>query len=260
MAGSDSEIKAKVQAQFSGSGDAYVVSPGHASGDDLARMIELANAAPDDEALDIATGGGHVARHLAPLCSRVVASDLTPAMLETARRFIEGEGLKNVEFAEADAESLPFADASFDVVTCRIAPHHFPNPDRFVSEVARVLRSGGRFVLIDTIVPPGPAGDRYNDFERVRDPSHVRSLPIQEWQTLMVESGLTVLRTEIFRKRHVFRDWALRARIPEAEVPSLARLLLDGGPEMASIVDIEREGDELIAFSDQKGLFLALKP
>lgn len=257
---SDSDIKARVQAQFGASGDAYVVSPGHASGDDLARMIELSQAAPTDVGLDIATGGGHVARHLAPLCAAVVASDLTPAMLETAKRFVESEGLTNVTFAEADAEDLPFGDASFDIVTCRIAPHHFPNPDRFVSEVARVLKPGGRFVLIDTIVPTGDAGTRYNDFERVRDPSHVRSLPIDEWQALMEDSGLRVQATEVFRKRHVFRDWALRARIAESELPALAKLLLDGGPEMARIVDIERDDDELIAFSDQKGLFLAIKP
>ena len=257
---SDSEIKARVQEQFGGSGDAYVLSPGHAGGDDLARMIELAAPVSTDVALDIATGGGHVARNLAPLCAEVVASDLTPSMLATAEKFITGEGLTNVRFAQADAEDLPFDDGSFDIVTCRIAPHHFPNPDRFINEVARVLRSGGRFVLIDTTVPEGTSGDRYNAFEKVRDPSHVRSLPVGELQSLIAEAGLELRATEQFRKRHVFRDWALRARMPESELPALASLLLDGGPEMEAVVNIERDGVELIAFSDEKSLFLAVKP
>lgn len=257
---SDAEIKASVQAQFGASGNAYVVSPGHAGGDDLARMIELAAAGPNDVALDIATGGGHVALALAARCREVVASDLTPAMLDAAEAFITGEGITNVRFELADAEALPFADGSFDIVTCRIAPHHFPNPDRFVRESARVLRPGGRFVLIDTTVPAGDAGDRYNAFEKLRDPSHVRSLPVGEWQALITDAGLDLIATEEFRKRHIFRDWALRTRIPEAEIPALGRVLLEGGPEMERVVEIERDGDRLIAFSDTKGLFLAIKP
>jgi ubiquinone/menaquinone biosynthesis C-methylase UbiE len=256
----DAEIKARVQAQFGGSGDAYVLSPGHARGDDLARMIEVANAAPTDRALDIATGGGHVANALAPLCREVVASDLTQEMLRAAETFITGEGHTNVSFEFADAESLPFDDSSFDIVTCRIAPHHFPNPQRFVEESARVLRSGGRFVLIDSTVPPGESGVRYNAFEKLRDPSHVRTLTIAEWQNMIVGAGLTLHLTESFRKRHQFRDWALRARLDESELPALAALLLDGGEEMERLVEIERDGDKLLAFSDEKTLFLALKP
>ena len=82
---SDSEIKALVQSQFGGSGDAYVTSPGHAAGDDLVRMIELAETDANAVALDIATGGGHVAKELALRCGQVVASDLTQQMLDVAR-------------------------------------------------------------------------------------------------------------------------------------------------------------------------------
>ena len=168
--------------------------------------------------------------------------------------------MNNVQFELADAESLPFADAMFDIVTCRIAPHHFPNPDRFIDESARVLRAGGRFVLIDTTVPPGNPGIRYNEFEKVRDPSHVRSLTVDEWSCLIEDAGLILEKVEQFRKRHIFRDWALRARLPEGQLPALARLLIEGGSEMEAVVDIERNGEELVAFSDQKSLFLARKP
>jgi ubiquinone/menaquinone biosynthesis C-methylase UbiE len=252
--------KERVRAQYGAAGDAYVRSPGHAGGDDLRRMIEAAQAQPGDRALDIATGGGHVAKGLAPLVAEVVASDLTPQMLVTAERFITGEGFTNVRFQQADAEDLPFADASFDIVTCRIAPHHFPNPERFVSESARVLRPGGRFLLIDSTVPAGEIGVRYNRFELVRDPSHVRSLTTDEWTALIEQSGLTLESVEHFTKRHIFRDWAARARVPDDQMRQLASLLLDGGPEMAKAFRVERDGDELIAFTDEKTLFVARKP
>lgn len=260
MASSSDDAKERVRVQYAGSGNAYVESPGHASGNDLARMIQLAGAGPDDVALDIATGGGHVAKALAPLCKGVVASDLTKEMLETAETFIVGAGISNVRFAQADAEDLPFADASFDIVTCRIAPHHFPNPARFVRESARVLKPGGRFVLIDSTVPAGEIGARYNEFEKLRDPSHVRTLPVSEWHDLIASAGLNLVDTEHFRKRHPFRAWTERARVPADDIPTLARLLLDGGPEMTALVEVERDGDELLAFTDQKSLFLATKP
>lgn len=260
MTTDDTEIKALVRSQFGASGDAYVKSPGHAGGDDLARLIELAAPKLDDIALDIATGGGHVAKALAPLAREVIASDITPQMLETAERFIRAAGIENVRFEVADAEDLPFADGSFDIVTCRIAPHHFPRPDRFVRESARVLRPGGRFVLIDSTVPPGEIGERYNRFELERDASHVRSLSVDEWIDLIRDAGLTVAAVEHFRKRHPFRDWASRTRVKEEDLPRLASHLLDGGPEMEALAQVERDGDRLIAFSDQKSLFLGTKP
>lgn len=254
------EAKERVRAQYAASGDAYVVSAGHAAGNDLARLVELADPRPTDRALDVATGGGHVARALAPRVAEVVASDLTPEMLATAERFLSGGGPTNITYRQADAEALPFPDGSFDLVTCRIAPHHFPNPDQFTAEVARVLTPGGRFALVDSTVPSGELGDRFNAFERRRDPSHVRSLPISEWRGLLAAAGLAVETVESFPKRHDFVDWAARARVPEADIPALAALLLDAGPEAAAVFLVERAGDTLLAFTDEKTLFLARRP
>jgi SAM-dependent methyltransferase len=223
-------------------------------------MLELAAPRSSDSALDIATGGGHVAKGLAAACQTVVASDLTLEMLQVAEAFISGGGITNVRYVQADAEALPFPDSSFDIVTCRIAPHHFPNPERFVQESARVLKPGGRFVLIDSTVPEGEIGRRYNEFEKLRDSSHVRSLTVPEWESLLRESGLDLIATEHFRKRHPFQDWARRTRVPESDIPALGRVLLEGGPEMDELLDLERDGDELIAFTDQKSLFFAIKP
>ena len=170
-----------VQGQFTRAGTAYVTSKTHASGDDLARLVEIAAPQPHERVLDVATGGGHVALALASQARWVVALDLTPKMIAVALAHFGRAGVNNVAAVVADAESLPIATASMDIVTCRIAPHHFLFPERFVEEAARVLAPNGRFILIDSTVPEGSVGTFYNEFERLRDPSHVRSLTAGEW-------------------------------------------------------------------------------
>ncbi|HEU0165646.1 MAG TPA: methyltransferase domain-containing protein, partial [Thermomicrobiales bacterium] len=207
------DAKERVKAQYGSVGDAYVTSKDHAGGDDLARMVEVANPQPTELLIDIATGGGHVAKTFAPHVAKAIATDLTPEILLHAGNFFAELGLTNVETKLADAEELPFPDASADIVTCRIAPHHFPHPDRFVQEVTRVLRPGGRFVLIDSTVPAGEAALFFNRFEKLRDPSHVRSLTADEWDLLITSTGLTIEIVEDFPKRHDFDDWTARSRM-----------------------------------------------
>ncbi|MBN1934676.1 MAG: HAD-IA family hydrolase, partial [Anaerolineae bacterium] len=102
----------------------YVTSRSHAQGNDLNRLLDIAQPQPHWHVLDVATGGGHTALKFAPYVASVVASDLTPAMLDAAKAFITAQGAGNVQFKLADAEALPFDAATFDLVTCRIAPHH----------------------------------------------------------------------------------------------------------------------------------------
>lgn len=249
--------KDRVLRQYGAVGDAYVRSAGHAGGDDLERLVELVQPGANERLLDIATGGGHVAKAFAPFVAEVVASDLTPEMLTEAEKFIRGLGIANVRFAQADAEELPFEDASFEIVTCRIAPHHFPHPERFVAEVARVLRPGGRLGLIDSVVPSGALGELYNRFEEARDPSHVRSLSAEEWIELLVANGLIVRTVEHFPKRHDFVDWTDRSRVPPEGRMKVARILLEAGPEAAAAFHLEVADGQLVAFTDDKALFLA---
>jgi ubiquinone/menaquinone biosynthesis C-methylase UbiE len=158
---SSDEKKARVQDYFSRTAASYVTSVSHRTGGDLNRLIELGEWNPQQQAIDIATGGGHTARAVAPHVAQVMVTDLTPVMLETAQAFLQSEGITNVQFQVADAENLPFPDNSFDRATCRIAPHHFPNVARFAREVARVLKPGGIFLLIDNIAPKDPALDTF---------------------------------------------------------------------------------------------------
>jgi ubiquinone/menaquinone biosynthesis C-methylase UbiE len=256
---STDDAKERVRAQYGAVGDAYVTSSGHATGSDLQRMVDLAQPHPTDRLLDLATGGGHVARTFAPLVAEVVASDLTPEILGHAARAFAAQGLANVTTALVDAEEIPFDDASFDLVTCRIAPHHFPNPDRFVAEAARVLRTGGRFVLVDSTVPDAEAGAFYNRFEILRDPSHVRSLTVEEWLALIADAALALTSAESFTKRHDFEDWTSRSRMTAEARANLERMMLDADDAIRNQFAAEVVADRLVGFTDTKTLFVAEK-
>lgn len=252
-----SEARTTVQAQFGRVATAYVYSRGHAEGDDLERIVELARATADDTVLDIATGGGHTALALARAAGEVTATDLTPEMLTAAEKHIRGAGMSNVRFRIADAQALPFEDASFDIVTCRIAPHHFPRPDAFAREVRRVLRPGGRFLLEDSIVPAGEPGAFLNRVEAVRDPSHVCSLTLDQWWTVLLDAGFDVRRIETFRKRHELTDWMERMQTPPAAQAEVRAAFAAASDTARLAFDIEYDGaGAAVAYWDQKALWV----
>ncbi|TGE22994.1 class I SAM-dependent methyltransferase [Hymenobacter metallicola] len=157
-------------------------------------LLEHADCQPTDTVLDVATGTGFTALAFAPLVQSVVGLDVSTGMLAEAQKRQQEQGLTNVVWVIGAAEALPFPDNSFSVVTCRVAPHHFHSVPQFLAEVARVLRPGGRFLLADTSVPDNePAISEWqNNVEQLRDPSHVRNLPPQEWRACLEEAGLRV--------------------------------------------------------------------
>ena len=136
------DVKAHSRERFSQFAQGYVNSPTHAQGDDLDRLLEIAAPQADWLACDIATGGGHTALKIAPHVRRMIATDYAPTMLRSARAFIQSQDAPNVDFVPADAETLPFADNSFDLITCRIAAHHFPDIFRFVQECGAGAQAG----------------------------------------------------------------------------------------------------------------------
>ena len=215
------ELKSKSLAQerFGTFAATYATSRSHAKGGSLPRLVELLAPQKGTTALDIATGAGHVALALAPHVAHVIASDLTPQMLMVARGLAAERHLANVGFADMRAEALPFAGGTFDIVTCRIAPHHFDDVRAFVTEVARVLRPGGLFGLVENVSPDpsimaddaaalAAAADEYNAFEKHRDPSHVRCLTLAEWRGLVADAGLKERHVELLDKPMVLGPWA----------------------------------------------------
>jgi ubiquinone/menaquinone biosynthesis C-methylase UbiE len=243
--------------QFGAHAERYVSSRDHQTGESLDRLLVLVEPRPEWRALDIATGGGHTALALAARVREVVASDLTPEMLAAAERFIRGKGVTNVSFREADACALPFEDASFDLVACRVAPHHFPDVRAFVRECARVVRPGGTVVVIDNVTPEDPAASAaINEIEKTRDPSHQRAYNEREWISFFEEAGLRVERVELFRKRREFEFWAGMQGVTEDVKERLRALFrsLPAGAKTAHAPE-EREGrltfylDEILILS-----------
>lgn len=244
MSQDDQEQKAQVQAYFSRTAASYVTSEGHRHGSDLKRLIDLGEWQPQFQALDIATGGGHTALAIAPHVAQVTVTDLTPTMLETARKFLLAQGVTNARFALADAEDLPFAAATFDRVTCRIAPHHFPNVGKFVQEVARVLKLGGLFLLIDNIVPDDTALDTFNNkVEQWRDPSHGRSYTQREWRAFFTQAGLLVEHAETFRKTHDYDDWTARSQLASSEKAALTAYILHTDEPIRDYYEVHTNAD-----------------
>jgi ubiquinone/menaquinone biosynthesis C-methylase UbiE len=126
--------------------------------------------------LDVACGAGHVAELAAPFVRQVVGIDITPALLAMGSERVRDAGTSNVLLQEGDAMSLPFVDASFDLVVCRSSMHHFEQPGSVVAEMARVCRPGGRVVVSDMVAPSAQVRDAFDELHRHIDPSHVRAL------------------------------------------------------------------------------------
>lgn len=254
------EIKQRVREQFGAAAEAYVRSRSHAFGHDLGRLVEWAAVWPGELALDVATGGGHTGLALARHGARVILLDLTPRMLQAARRAAAERGVMPAGFLAAEAEALPLADRCVSLVTCRIAPHHFADPAAFVQEVARVLEPGGRFLLIDSLSPADHELDELvNELERRRDPSHVRSYTLEEWCGFLAAAGLRLERVEVIYRRHEWDDWTVRSGMSEAARAALAGWLLDR-ERLCRFLDVEVDRGSIRSFRDDKVLILARLP
>ncbi|QOS78071.1 class I SAM-dependent methyltransferase [Paenibacillus sp. JNUCC31] len=250
-------IKDEVQKQFAKNAQKYVTSARHAKGEDLALLVASSQASPDMTVLDIATGGGHVANALAPLVKQVIALDLTEKMLEVAERFIQGNGHLNVEFVAGDAERLPFSNDSFDLVTCRIAAHHFPDVPSFISEALRVTKPGGRLLLIDNVAPERDENDRfYNEIEKRRDASHVRAWRKSEWIRMVELTGYRIEGMISFEKPFLFEDWCERAGMSEEEKRALEASMLSESNEIKTYFKLEESGRGRILRFEGESIFI----
>ncbi len=234
----------RVRDQFGGSAQAYTASPGHADTAVLDRLMNLLQPAPGDRALDIATGAGHVALAMAERGAEVTALDLTPAMLEEAQSNAIRRGLP-ITTTEGAAECLPFTGNMFDLVSVRQAPHHFADVAAAVREMARVLRPGGRLLLVDSAGLEDRALDtQYDLIERLRDSTHVRSYTPSRWTAMLSSAGLlprsveTSLYTEHGRPME-FYSWTARARTSSENVRRLQDLLLTASPQLRQALGIE---------------------
>ncbi|MDQ0217662.1 class I SAM-dependent methyltransferase [Peribacillus cavernae] len=252
-------IKRKVQEQFGKHAQKYVTSSTHSKGSDLALLPEWLQLQPESIVLDIATGGGHVVKALAPHAASVFAADLTYQMLKTARRHLD-PSYSNIHYVVADAESLPFLENTFDAVTCRIAPHHFPHPDKFVKEAARVLKPGGKFLLIDNIAPADKELDEFvNRLEKLRDESHMRSYSVKEWSTWFEQAGLTLVKAESRKKTFNYPEWVERTTTSEEQIKKVDKHLLSASKSILDYFSIEISEDMIQSLTIDEWMALTVK-
>jgi ubiquinone/menaquinone biosynthesis C-methylase UbiE len=247
-----------VQKKFGEAAADYAASSVHAKGESLARLVALVQPKPSWRLLDVATGAGHTALAFAPHVAKVTASDITDQMLAEAKRLAAERAAGNVKTARAKAEDLPFPDMSFDLVTCRLAAHHFEKPRAFVAEAFRVLMPGGVLAVVDNISPGEPEIARaYNHFEKLRDPSHGRCLGLAEWTKLLGDAGFVVEHSEQMDQPIEFGPWTVRMRCDASTVARLEALLAE---EPLRSYLRPRESGAGLAFTLQEAIIVARKP
>ena len=226
-------------------------------------MLEAAQCLPEYRVLDVATGTGFTALAFAPGVHSVVGLDVSSGMLAQAQGQAEERGVTNAEFREGAAEALPFADSTFDLVTCRIAPHHFLDIQKFVSEAARTLKPGGALVLVDTTVPDNDpeAADWQNMVEAVRDPSHVKNYTPTEWRGMAERAGLTVQVCEAPPGGITIplSDWLIKAGCTSEQTAEVRRRFAEAPENVRDAFQIHQKGDGETVFTWQRVLLKAVK-
>jgi len=226
-----------IRSQFTRQARAYADTAQAKDDGAHAKLVTL--LAPDANArvLDVACGPGYLTLAFAARCADVVGIDATDALLDIARTNARTRSVGNVRFDSGDATALPYADGEFDVVVCRAAFHHFPNPGRVLGEMARVVRAGGTVAVADIVTSPNPQFARtHNAIERLCDPTHVRALPADQLRALFIANDLDVTADRPGQMHYALTEW-----------------IAHGGPDAAAEEEIRRRFTAALA-NDETGL------
>jgi SAM-dependent methyltransferase len=242
---------------FGAAASDYANAAVHISGPDLDALLEAGAFTGTERVLDLGCGAGHTTIAVALHAAQVIGIDVTEEMLAEGRKQLARRGITNVEFEEGDACGVRFPDRSFDVVTCRFAAHHFPDAMAPVREAARVLKPGGRYVLVDSLAPEDPGLDTFeNMVEFLRDASHIRNYRASEWCRIFREAGLE---PEVrYRAGLVLAgaDWVKRMRTPPSRVAMIRELFATATERQRAALEIR---DEPWGFSLPVGMIVGTK-
>lgn len=231
---------AEVVDQFTRQAEGFAQASSTRNEDLLRRIVNAARPQPEDIVLDVACGPGIVACAFARVTRHATGIDLTPAMLDQARKTQAEQGLTNLTWDAGDVTDLPYPDRHFDVVSCRFAFHHLPDPPAAMREMVRVCRGSGRIVVTDSS-PEACKADAFNRVERLRDPSHTCAMPPEELAGLFVAVGLRDPNVETLRLRgdldsllaHSFPLEGDEARVRQMFADALESDFLDMAPSRA---------------------------
>ena len=198
--------------QFTKQAIPFATAPGIKDEEALKFIVEFSGAGGNDTVLDVACGPGLVACAFACVARQVTGIDLTPAMVDQARTLQKKKGLVNISWQVGDVLPLPYPNASFSLAVSRYAFHHFLDPGAVLAEMKRTCAPGGRVMVVDVTASPDPEkAAAYNHMEKLRDPSHVRGLPLFELEALFNHVGLPAPRKAFYRVEFDLEDTLQRS-------------------------------------------------
>ncbi|WP_137927704.1 class I SAM-dependent methyltransferase [Cupriavidus sp. 2SB] len=246
-----------VAAQFGATASAYLTSAVHAQGADLEQLRQaLAHLKPvtHSRVLDLGCGAGHASFAAASMANEVVAYDLSAEMLGVVAAAATDRGLANIRTQQGAAETLPFDDASFCAVVSRMSAHHWRDVPAALREIRRVVKPGGKVVLIDIVGAEDPLCDTWlQSVELLRDPSHIRDYTPTGWTQLFRDAGFDVEVSPVWRIEIEFASWVARMRTPEVAQTAIRHLWDKAPAEVRERYRVQADG----SFALEAALFTA---
>jgi ubiquinone/menaquinone biosynthesis C-methylase UbiE len=223
----------------------------------LNRIVQWSGACPDDTVLDVACGPGLLACAFAKVAKHATGIDMTPAMLEQARKTQQEQDLKNVSWQKGDVYSLPFQPSQFSIVSSRFVFHHLQDPLAALKEMKRVCKPGGKVVVADMAPQPEKAA-ALNAAELLRDPSHVRALPLDELRSLFQQAGLNTPQIFSYRMEGELEDLMSRSFPNAGDADHLRRIYAESVSDNALDLNT-RAADGTIYYSLPVAVLVARK-
>lgn len=247
-----------VEKQFGSQASAYLTSAVHASGRDLQRLAERLADFPLAHVLDMGCGAGHASFAAAGQVTKVTAYDLSSQMLDVVAQAAKDKGFANIATQQGYAESLPFTDASFDVVISRYSAHHWHDVGQALREVKRVLKPGGVMIIMDVMSPGHPVRDVWlQTVEALRDTSHVRNYSSGEWLAMASEAGLVINHLLTDRLPLEFSSWVARMRTPAPLTEAIRLYQESASAEVKAYFALQQDGSftsDTVMFEAHKAL------
>ena len=215
-----------VNQQFSATANNYFESSVHASGQDLEKIKLVTDQLKPKTFLDLGCGGGHVSFTAAPYAESIVAYDLSQPMIDLVARVADERGFDNIETKLGTIENISFPDGYFDLIVSRFSAHHWADVKKGLSEVYRVLKPNGQFILVDVVAPPSAICDTtLQTIEILRDLSHVRDYSLKEWNEMLAYAGFKVNALDTWKLALEFDAWVKRIETPLGRISALREVI-----------------------------------
>ncbi|MDH5401896.1 MAG: methyltransferase domain-containing protein [Candidatus Heimdallarchaeota archaeon] len=233
--------------QFGKVADKYVTSRIHSDKEDLDFIVYFINPNKSWSMLDIATGTGHLAHKLAPEVSKVIASDITQEMLTKTAEIAIEKKITNLSTQSIDAHEIPFEANSFDLVTSRIAPHHFSDINKAIKNMISVTKQGGYIFIQDTKAPEEAQAAKFiNKIEKLRDKSHLQTYSKLQWMKFFEGNDCTIEKMHVKTKVWPLGWWTERMNTPEQDINAIISLIEENHHKYTSETTYHQEENEWI--------------